>query len=260
VQSDLPGPVSDAGGATSLAQILDLAAIEASLRAVQARFTRINRRLGTRRDLLDPTAVDHMLEGYAFIDALIAHQIDLFSFGRLRLFLELNALVLCGRDEQARSAAAGHLTATDKHFYDNEQGGIRDVVEWHALHAHESAWRRAAGVYIRMLSEPELFIEGNHRTGALVMSYILAREGHPPFVLTVKNVKPFLDWSTLFTTKRKASLLFPGQMYWLRRRFAAFLAAQADPKFLRMRHAHQQNLPTARSARKRRSSAGPPPR
>jgi hypothetical protein len=211
---------------------------------VQARFTQINPGLDSRRDPLDPAAVDHMLEGYAFIDTLIGRQIDLFSFGRLPLFLELNALVLCGRDEQARSEAAGHLIATDEQFYDDEKGGIRDVVEWHALHAHESAWRRAAGVYIRMLSEPELFIEGNHRTGALVMSYILGCDGHPPFVLTVENVKPFLDWSTLFTTKRKTSPLFRCQMYWLKRRFAAFLVAQADPRFLRVRDAHRRYLPT----------------
>jgi hypothetical protein len=44
--------------------------------------------------------------------------------------------------------------------------------------------RRAAEVYIYILSEPQLFIAGNHRTGALVLSYILAREGRPPFVLT----------------------------------------------------------------------------
>jgi len=34
-----------------------------------------------------------------------------------------------------------------------------------------------------MLSRPQLFIEGNHRTGALLMSYLLLRDGQPPFVL-----------------------------------------------------------------------------
>ena len=99
----------------------------------------------------------------------------------------------------------------------------------------KSAWRRAAGVYIRILSEPELFIEGNHRTGALVMSYILARDGHPPFVMTVDNAKAFLDWSTYFTTKRKAGLLLRCQMAWLKRRFAAFLKDHSETKFLRTR-------------------------
>ena len=234
-RSNLPDPASDAGGTTSQGRIFDLAAIEASLRAVEARFRRINPHLDSPRDPLDRAAVDHMLKGYAFIDRLIDQKIDLFSLGRLQLFLELNALVLFGQDEQERSESAGHLVATDERFYDDESGGIRDVVEWHALHAHESAWGCAAGVYIRVLSEPELFIEGNHRTGALLMGYILGRAGHPPFVLTLTNAKPFLDWSTLFTTRRKASLLMRCQMPWLKRRFAAFLAAEGDPKFLRMR-------------------------
>jgi hypothetical protein len=86
------------------------------------------------------------------------------------------------------------------------------------------------------LSEPELFIEGNHRTGTLVMSYILAHDGHPPFVLTAGCAKDFFDWSTLFSTKRKTSFLLGWQMPWLMRRFAAFLAAQANPSFLRPHH------------------------
>jgi hypothetical protein len=231
---DAAGPVSsprcESGGF-----ILDLAAIEIALREVERRFADINPHLDSARDRLDRAAVDHMVSGYAFVDELIAHAIDLLSLGQLRMFLELNARVLCGCAVEVRSEVARHLAATEKHFYDNVDGGIRDVIEWHAIHADESAWMRAAGVYIRILSEPELFIEGNHRTGALVISYILARAGHPPFVMTVENAKTFLDWSTYFTTKRKASLLLRCQMPWLKRRFAAFLQEHADPKFLRVR-------------------------
>ena len=213
----------------------DLPAIERSLREVKANFTTINSQLGTRREPLDRLAVANMMCGYAFIDALIDGKVDLFAFGQLRVFLELNALVLCGRDKQIRLDCAQHLAATDKYFFDNVDGGIRDVVEWHALHSNESAWIRAAGVYIRILSEPELFIEGNHRTGALVMSYILARDGHPPFVLTAERAKDFFNWSTLFSAKRKSGLLLRWQMPSLTRNFAEFLIAQADPRFLRPR-------------------------
>jgi hypothetical protein len=241
VASDLPGAVPCTSGAALSLQpdgrgfILDLGAIEASLRDVEAHFAHINPHLHSPRDQLDRQTVDHMMSGYAFIDELIERQIDLFSLGQLRLFLELNALVLCGRDQQVRLDAARHLSATDHYFFDNVDGGIRDVIEWHALHADEAAWMRAAGVYIRILSEPELFIEGNHRTGALVMSHILARDGRPPFVMTADNAKEYLDWSTLFTTKRKTGLALRWQMSSLKRRFAAFLQAQADPKFLRVR-------------------------
>ncbi|NVO17204.1 MAG: hypothetical protein HXX10_24525 [Rhodoplanes sp.] len=212
---------------------LDLGAIEASLRDLAEQFPRVNSALGSPRDPLERVTVDAMVSGYALVDDLIGRGIDLFSLGQLRTFLELNALVLCGPDERVRSEARQHLAATERHFYDNAEGGIRDIIEWHALHAAESAWMRAAGVYIRILSEPELFIEGNHRTGALVMSYILVRAGHPPFVLTIENAKTALDFSTMFTMKRKAGMALRWQMPWLKRRFAAFLQAQADPRFLR---------------------------
>jgi hypothetical protein len=200
---------------------------------VEANFAAINSQLGSPREPLDRLAVHHMMGGYAFVEELIERKIELFSLGHLRLFLELNALVLCGRDKQVRLDSAQHLVATDKYFFDNEDGGIRDVVEWYALHANESAWMRAAGVYIRILSEPKLFIEGNHRTGALVVSYILAQDGHPPFVLTAGGAKDFFHWSALFSTKRKTDFLLRWQMPWLRRNFAAFLAAQSDRRFLR---------------------------
>lgn len=212
--------------------IFNLPEIERSLREVQANFAQINSRLSSPRELLDHLAVGNMMSGYAFIDELITGKVDLFAFGQLRLFLELNALVLCGRDEQVRLDSAQHLAATDKYFFDNVDGGIRDVVEWHALHCHESTWIRAAGVFIRILSEPELFIEGNHRTGALVMSYILARDGHPPFVLNAHRAKEFFDWSTLFSAKRKSGFLLRWQMPALTHNFAKFLMTQADPRFL----------------------------
>ena len=215
--------------------ILDLEAVEASLREVQENLSFINSRLGDPREPFDRLALENMMLGYALIDGMIERKVDLFSFGQLRAFLELNALVLCGQDDQVRLESMPHLVATDKHFFDNLDGGIRDVVEWHASHASESAWIRAAGVYIRMLSEPQLFIEGNHRTGALVMSYILARDGKPPFVLTVPHVRQFFEWSTLFRTKRKSGFFLRWQMRRLRHQFAAFLVTQADPRFLRGR-------------------------
>jgi hypothetical protein len=72
-------------------------------------------------------------------------------------------------------------------------GMYMGVMDWYALKEGKSVWRRAAGVYIRILSEPQLFIEGNHRTGALIMSYLLAREGRAPFVLTDDNAREYFN-------------------------------------------------------------------
>ena len=89
----------------------------------------------------------------------------------------------------------------------------------------------AAGVYIYILSEPQLFIEVNHRTGARVLSYILAREGRPPFVLTAANAKAYLDPSTLITETRKHSLR-AFRIPKIKRYFAKFLKEQSDQNYL----------------------------
>jgi hypothetical protein len=212
--------------------VLNLGAIEASLRDVQAQFPRINAILKSPRDRMDDAIVENMLAGYAAVDDLLARKIDLFSVANLRQFLELNAIVLCGLDLQTRTEAAQHLAATEKHFYDEKDGGIRDIIEWYEMHAKEGAMQRAAGVYVRILSEPQLFIEGNHRTGALIMSYILARGGQPPFVLTVDNAHAYFDPSTLITKKKKKSLTLLFEMPRLKRNFAEFLNSQANARYL----------------------------
>jgi hypothetical protein len=92
---------------------------------------------------------------------------------------------------------------------------------------------RAAGVYVRLLSRPQLFVEGNHRTGALAMSYVLVRENEPPFVLTTQNAATYFDPSTVIqdTPKQGVAMLFrsPG----LTRRLATFLMEHADRRYLR---------------------------
>ena len=118
-------------------------------------------------------------------------------------------------------------------FYEEREGGIQDIVEWLAVHSEDSAWKRAAGVYVRMLSKPQLFIEGNHRTGVLVMSYLLLWDGKPPFVLTVDNAEAFFDPSTVIRDIRKRSPAAMFRLPGIKKRFAKFLCAQADPRYLR---------------------------
>lgn len=211
---------------------LNLPAIEHTLRIVRQRFDVINRALQTRRDPMDDRVVRNIMDGYAYVDRAIAGKIDFLAPGNARHLLELNALVLCGADPAERANHAGHLSATEERFYDDMLGGIRDIVEWYALHREESVWRRAAGTYVRILSEPQLFIEGNHRTGALVMSYLLARESKPPFVLTVDNAKGYFDPSSVITKTKKSTISTMYRLPGIKKRFATFLEQQADPRFL----------------------------
>ena len=193
--------------------------------------SRLRADTGLRRP--DLIGIERMMAGYRLVDAMLARRIDLFAPGNSHLFLELNALVLCGDDAAVREEARRHLTASERRFYDSEPpGGIRDIVEWHASHRREPSRLRAAGIYIRILSEPELFIEGNHRTGVLVMSYILAGNGLPPFVLSPTNAREFGVLSTGFAAKRKTGPYLAFQMPWLKRRLARFLGRHENSAYI----------------------------
>src|SRR5207344_666212 len=111
---------------------------------------------------------------------------DLMTSKHSTYLLELNHIVLCGLDPKVRQEYRGHLESTTRRFYEQEGFNIDNILRWHEKHQDELPWKRASGVYVRLLSQPQLYIEGSHRTGALIMSYILARDGKAPFVLTVE--------------------------------------------------------------------------
>jgi hypothetical protein len=207
---------------------LNLPAIETSLHCAQRGFPKINEILQSRRDSMTDEVVDNMLAGYAFVDRAIGQNDDLLALQHVDSLLELNHLVLCGQDPRVRKENRKHLEATAQRFYCQEGCDIGTILTWHEKHAHESPWKRAAGVYVRILSQPQLYIEGNHRTGALIMSYLLVRDGKPPFVLTVDNAKAYFDPSTLIKATRKTPGTLLAKLPRLRKRFAHFLQQQTD--------------------------------
>ena len=83
------------------------------------------------------------------------------------------------------------------------EGGIKDLYNWYWAYRSESIWKRAAGVYVRILSKPQLFIEGNNRTGSLLVSYLLMRAGLPPFVLTLDNAEGYFNPSSVIRNSAK---------------------------------------------------------
>ena len=176
------------------------------MREVQLKFPMINRALGFTREWMEDEVVDNLVSGYALVSQLLEANVELFALGSSAHLLELNTRVLCGTDEQNRREYKKHIEATDRYFYGRTDGGIQDLMEWYALHRHETVWQRAAGIYIRIVSEPQVFIEGNDRTATLVMSYILAKERQPPFVLRTANAKPYFEISALIKKSPRNSL------------------------------------------------------
>jgi hypothetical protein len=211
---------------------LNLEAIERSLWEVQRQFPKINEVLQSRRDAMTDVVIENMMTGYMFVDWAVSDDTDLLDSRYVAGLLELNHIVLCGRDPNERREHRKHIQATAQRFYEQEEFNIDNILRWSRDHAQESPWKRAAGVYVRILSQPQLYIEGNHRTGALIMSYILARDGRPPFVLTIQNAKAYFDPSTLIkeTMKTTATLLM--KLPRMKKRFARFLEDHANPQYL----------------------------
>jgi hypothetical protein len=211
---------------------LNLSVIEVALRGVQRDFDRVNSGLAARREPLDDRVVENMMDAYAFVDLLVADGIDLFAMGNLKYLLELNTRVLCGTNPARREAYARHTEATEQRFYDEREAGVQDVIEWHESHRDDPVWDRAAGVYVRVLSAPQLFIEGNHRTGAAIMSYILVHGAEPPFVLSADNAAAYFDPSMAIKDIRKTSGAMVFRFPAIRKRLAALLRESADRRYL----------------------------
>jgi len=211
---------------------LNLPVIEATLRRVQREFGSIQQALGTPRDPMSGPVIDNVVAGYALLDTLLAEGTDLLAMGNLKQLLELNTMVLCGVSAERRAAHAGHVAATEQRFYDDRDAGIEDLMHWYALHADEPVWIRAAGVYVRVLSTPQLFIEGNHRTGALMMSWVLARQGQPPFVLSVDNAVAYFKLSAAIRDIIKGTAATFFRNLTPRRRLAELLAGHADRRYV----------------------------
>ena len=211
---------------------IDLLRVERCLRELQGEFARINASLESPREALDEEVLTNLLEGYAYVNRMLAYGVDPFRKGQHAHLLELNNIVLCGTDPDARRRFHRHIEATEAHFYETPGGGIRDVMEWYERHPDDDVWCKASGVYIHALSEPQLFIEGNHRTGSLIMSYMLVRAGKPPFVVKPENAKGYFDPSTLIRMTRKHTLKALWQLPKMKKTFAAFLKEHVDKRAL----------------------------
>ncbi len=211
---------------------LDITAIEAALLQVQRDFASLDSLAPPVRDPMDRTVIDNLMAGYRHVVHLAAEGIDLLAMGQHRHLLELNSIVLCGTDPARREEYRRHLTATEARFYDEPNAGIEALIDWCRMHMRDGVRDLAAGAAVQILAKPQLFIEGNQRTAALFISYLLMRAGLPPFVLSAATAGEYFDCAASIREIRRhglAALLFlPG----LRRRLAALITRDAASGFV----------------------------
>ena len=154
---------------------LHLGRIEEELRDVQRHFPAINAVLNCRRDDFTDTIRQNMLTAYEFLDAVVNDDLDLFSGEGLEALLQLNHLVLLGRGYDPR-AFRRHIAVTRRQFFDNFHRYVKPIRRWYRKHETENPYKVASQVYMGVLSQPQLYQEGNHRTGSF---WILNCQRHP---------------------------------------------------------------------------------
>jgi len=135
-----------------------------------------------------------MVQGYGYVDHLLASGQDPFVYKGSRLLLEMNHLVLCGTSPERRAEFARHIEATELRFYGDHWSGADAFYSWAAQARHLAPSGYAARSFYHIVSTPQLFIEGNRRTATLLASYVLGRTGSPPLVI---DTETFPTYSSL---------------------------------------------------------------
>jgi len=173
---------------------LNLEKVEQSLTGVEKNWEKIDaeldlRKIGRKDTPFNADIKAKMMSAYGFLDVLLCEGIEPFSKDSLDDICELNNLVHYGLDIRLRQEYKKPIEANAKKYYRN----IDPIINWYQDHMKREPHplKVASEVYVAILGYPQLFIEGNHRTGSIISSWINMYYGYPPFVLNVKNAIPY---------------------------------------------------------------------
>lgn len=189
-------------------QGINLDLVSESLYSVEASWPYINDQLDVlgvgRKDEFSYIVRDNLVLAYAYLDLLIRDRMAPFSKESIDQMLELNHIVHYGHDEELRFEYREAKQATADRFYEH----IEPIAAWYKKHEakNDNSIKLAAEIYVAILGKPQLYDEGNHRTGNLIANWIDAYSGLGIFVLNSANavsyfapaaeIKYFTDKST----------------------------------------------------------------
>jgi len=172
--------------ASSQPSYFNIAAIRDSLRRVQGAYDTIQSRLTVPRDSFSDDIIRGLLLAYRYMNDQIHNGREVSS----PLLQQINHVIHYGWDSELRREYEKAINATEEKC----AAYAPRLLTWHARH-QKDPWKRTAGTYIRILEPPQLYTDGNHRSGAIVASSILIRARLPPFVLTVDNAVEYFNLS-----------------------------------------------------------------
>lgn len=173
----------------------DLKKIEESYTSVLNNWQKIDDELersgiGRKDTPFDRMVMANMLSAWEYIDYVIRKKdYDLLSQKGGPDMLEVNHRVHYGLNTELRQEYRKAIDATTEKFT-NQVGPLRKYYR-KKIKNQASANKIAAGIYIAILGMPQLYIEGNHRAGSVVASWVNLVHNNAPFVLTVDNAISF---------------------------------------------------------------------
>jgi len=169
---------------------LDSMKVEQSLTSVEKNWKKIDdeldlRKIGRKDTPFTADIKEKMMSAYGLLDILLREGIEPFSKESLEEMCELNNLVHYGLNSKLRQEYVKAISANSKKYYRN----IEPIMDWYKNHMKKEPHplKVASEVYVAILGHPQLFIEGNHRTGSIISSWINMYYGYPPFVLSQKR-------------------------------------------------------------------------
>lgn len=169
---------------------LRLEQILSSLKTVETHWTEIDdeldrRGIGRKDTPFDAIVKTRMVSAYSYLDDLLRERVPPFSSESIESMLLLNQRVHYGTDRRLLSEYRKALEATSDKFY-RSIGSLREWYERHRKRGKHPL-KLAAEIYVRILGYPQLYVEGNHRTGSLIANWISVYHGFAPFVLSADN-------------------------------------------------------------------------
>lgn len=215
---------------------LNLEAIDASLKTVEMHWTKIDdeldqRGIGRKDTPFIALIRMRMMSAYRYLDALLAQRVPPFSRESIEHMLVLNERVHYGTDQHLMSEYAKAMNANAEKFYQH----IGPIQKWYEQHSKRGnpPLKIAAEIYVSILGYPQLYIEGNHRTGSLIANWITVYNGFPPFVLSIENaIAYFAPSAEIKSFANKSTWRGQAQLPKYRKSFLAFWENHIDSQYL----------------------------
>jgi len=174
---------------------LNLDSIYRSLATVEDHWDDINNELDRlkigRKDEFLPVVRDNVFLAYIYLDNLLKRGVPPLNEDTLIELLEINEIIHYGADLELRHEYASAIGATVDQFFGQQAtpGRVTPIYNWFKKHTaqDDKVTKLAAEVCMSIVGSPQLFIEGNHRSGNIIANWICAYYGQPIFVLSAEN-------------------------------------------------------------------------